>query len=133
MEKRNVLETMEGCPPWHPLGFCEVNDVIIRTFVAEGQFPWHLHREHEEFFLTIKGEITVETNQENFVLKEGDTLVVPPNVLHRPTASERSIGVLIPGDTDPTRADIYFVDADEVREKLPYVTGPIRILEDGPS
>jgi hypothetical protein len=56
---------------------------------------------------------------------------VPPNVLHRPTASERSIGVVIPGGTDPTRADIYFADADEVRKKLPYVTGPINILSEG--
>ena len=63
MEKRNVFETMEGRPPWHPVDFCEVNDVIIRTFVAEGQFPWHLHKKHEEFFLTMKRTFSTQNTR----------------------------------------------------------------------
>ena len=36
------------------------------------------------------------------------------------------------GNVSDARLELYFEDADEVREKLPYVTGPIHTLAEGP-
>lgn len=42
---------------------------------------WHWHTEFEIFLLT-KGHITFQINNENFTLKKGDIIIIPPNRLH---------------------------------------------------
>jgi mannose-6-phosphate isomerase-like protein (cupin superfamily) len=130
LEKRSLIQLAETLEPWHPIDFMEVNGVGTRLFVAEGSFPWHLHEQNAEFFLTIRGRITVETENGDFVLEEGEAVVVPANTLHRPRAESRAVCLAIPQSTDPRFDDTVYKDAAEVRATLPYVTGPIRLLDE---
>lgn len=44
--------------------------------------PLHYHPFQTEFFRIISGELTVRTKSETFLLKQGDTLEIPPNTSH---------------------------------------------------
>ena len=119
MEKRSLIQLAADLEPWHPIDFMEVNGVGTRLFVAEGRFPWHLHEQNAEFFLAIRGRITIETEHGRTVLEEGEAVVVPANTLHRPSAEYRSICLAIPQSTDPRFDDTVYKDEAEVRRTLP--------------
>ena len=54
----------------------------------EGEFVWHKHEEEDELFFVVKGSFTMELRDKNIVLNEGELLVVPKGVEHRPVAKQ---------------------------------------------
>ena len=38
----------------------EINDSCLRLAVNEGEFPWHYHSNFDEWFIVLKGELTIE-------------------------------------------------------------------------
>lgn len=56
---------------------------IYRTYIPEAftDFPMHWHEEMEIIY-TVKGRAKYYVNFKEFILKEGDILVIPPSSLH---------------------------------------------------
>ena len=61
----------------------------------------HLHRDHEEAFYVLAGELTVRVGPRRFVAPAGSFVVVPRGVVHRPSN---------PG-TEPARVLLIFSPA----------------------
>jgi mannose-6-phosphate isomerase-like protein (cupin superfamily) len=77
------------------------HDVMVVKF--QGEFPWHSHPDTDDFFLVLKGRVTVQTREGDVRLGPGELYVVPKGVEHRPVAEEEAHVLLIePTDTPNT-------------------------------
>ena len=57
-------------------------------------FPWHHHPHSDETFLCIEGELVIEFEDGEVVLKAGQVLTVPKGVRHRTRpAGDRSVNL----------------------------------------
>jgi mannose-6-phosphate isomerase-like protein (cupin superfamily) len=89
---------------WAPRLAAEPNGQAVKLAKVEGEFVWHSHDDADELFLVRSGELAIEFRDEPTVtLTEGQLLVVPSGVEHRPVAEEEAEILLFePGDTRNT-------------------------------
>jgi mannose-6-phosphate isomerase-like protein (cupin superfamily) len=55
---------------------------------AQGEFVWHKHDDTDDFFLVLKGRLTIQLRDGDVRLGPGELFVVPRGVEHRPVADE---------------------------------------------
>lgn len=88
-----VAAAAEG--PWQPRIAVRFNGYDAKVARFEGEFPWHVHEEVDEFFLVLDGAVTIMLREEaadGRVVERGvelgphDTFVVPRGVGHRPVS-----------------------------------------------
>jgi len=91
MEKVNLLEKFQLFNEhWSPKIAGELNGQQIKLGKFKGAFVWHHHDNEDELFYVVKGSFTMEFKDENIELNEGDFLIVPKGVEHRPNAKEEA-------------------------------------------
>jgi len=73
---------------WNPKIIAELNGQQIRIAKLKGEFIWHSHENEDEMFLVIKGKLTISFRDGDKALNEGEFLVVPKGVEHKPSAEE---------------------------------------------
>ena len=59
-----------------------------------GEFPWHAHDDADEMFLVLRGAFRLELRDAAIDVAEGEIVIVPRGVEHRPVA-EREAHVLL--------------------------------------
>jgi mannose-6-phosphate isomerase-like protein (cupin superfamily) len=72
---------------------------------AKGDFVWHKHDDTDDFFLVLKGRLTVEMRDRSVTLGPGELFVVPKGVEHRPVATEETHVLLIEPTGTPNTGD----------------------------
>lgn len=98
---------------WSPKVIAEMNDYQFKLVKIEGEFVWHEHPDTDEVFIVIEGTMQIEFEDRTIELSEGEMLVVPKGVRHKPYAeAECKVmlveprGVVNTGDTgDELTAD----------------------------
>jgi len=92
---------------WSPKVIAELNDYQFKLVKIQGEFVWHNHPDTDEVFIVIEGSMNIEFENETVQLNEGEMLVVPKGVEHKPYAdSECKVmlveprGVVNTGDAD---------------------------------
>jgi mannose-6-phosphate isomerase-like protein (cupin superfamily) len=75
---------------WKPKIVGELNGQYVKLVKFEGPFVWHHHDTEDEMFLTVKGRFRMELRDENVDVGEGEFVVVPAGVEHRPVADEEA-------------------------------------------
>ncbi|MES2003349.1 MAG: cupin domain-containing protein [Bacteroidota bacterium] len=89
MHKVNVLEKCnQVIDHWNPKIVGELNNQHVKLVKFKGPFTWHHHENEDELFYVIKGSFVMELRDQNIELSEGDFLIVPKGVEHRPNAAE---------------------------------------------
>jgi len=73
---------------WTPKIVGELNGQQVKLAKLQGDFIWHSHENEDELFYIIKGVLKMEFRDKMVVLNEGDMLIVPRGVEHRPIAEE---------------------------------------------
>jgi mannose-6-phosphate isomerase-like protein (cupin superfamily) len=78
---------------WSPRIIGELNGQHVKLVKLAGEFVWHHHADEDEMFLvlhgTLKMEYRVESGEERTIdVGEGEFVIVPRGVEHRPTATE---------------------------------------------
>ena len=66
----------------------QVNDQFIKVARVQGEFPWHTHALEDEMFLVVKGKFRMEFRDHDEWIGEGEFIVVPRGVEHRPVGEE---------------------------------------------
>ena len=75
---------------WSPKIVGELNGQYVKLVKVKGQFIWHRHEGEDELFLVCKGRLTIQLRERDVMLEEGEFLVVPAGVEHRPVAEEEA-------------------------------------------
>lgn len=75
---------------WNPRIVGELNGQQVKLAKFIGEFIWHSHEHEDEFFLVVKGSFRMEFRDKSVELKEGDFLVVPRGVEHKPVADQEA-------------------------------------------
>lgn len=89
MNKVNLLQKFSLITEhWSPKVVGELNGQQVKLAKLKGEFVWHQHEEEDEAFFVIKGALTMELRDKTIELSEGDMLVVPKGVEHKPVAKE---------------------------------------------
>ncbi len=95
--------------PFRPRIVAALNDYKVMVVKAKGDFVWHTHAETDDFFLVLKGKLTLELRDRDVVLGPGELFVVPRGVEHRPRADEEvellliePVGTVNTGDGEPS-------------------------------
>ena len=73
---------------WSPKVVGELNGQHVKVVKFQGEFVWHKHDHEDELFLVIKGRFRMEYRDRHVWLEEGEFLIVPRGVEHRPVAEE---------------------------------------------
>jgi mannose-6-phosphate isomerase-like protein (cupin superfamily) len=97
---------------WAPRIVARYNDNEIRLVKVEGEFIWHQHRDTDELFLILDGELDMEFRDRTVTLQAGELIVVPKGMEHRPCAPNGVATLLLidpkdmPNTGDPATATI---------------------------
>ena len=80
---------------WQPKVISEMNDYQFKIAKIKGEFIWHSHKDTDETFIVLKGEIKIDFKDGKVVVKQGEMFVVPAGVEHRPSSNKESHIMLI--------------------------------------
>ncbi len=80
---------------WSPKKVAELNDYEVKVVRIKGDFVWHTHKDTDELFLVVDGELTIQLRDRDVVLGPGQLFVVPRGVEHCPRADGEVTAVLI--------------------------------------
>ncbi|MDX2045253.1 MAG: cupin domain-containing protein [Chitinophagaceae bacterium] len=72
---------------WNPRIAGELNGQMVKLVKFKGPFTWHKHDNEDELFLVVKGSFVMELRDGHIELNEGEFLIVPRGVEHRPNAA----------------------------------------------
>lgn len=89
MQKVNIAEKLSQFSDyWNPRIIGELNGQHVKAAKLKGEFVWHHHDEEDELFLVVKGKLTMEFRDRTEEINEGEFIVVPRGVEHKPVANE---------------------------------------------
>jgi mannose-6-phosphate isomerase-like protein (cupin superfamily) len=101
MDKVNLGQKLASFTEhWKPKIVGELNGQQVKLVKFHGPFVWHHHEHEDEMFLVIKGRFQMEFRDRHVLVDEGEFLIVPRGVEHRPVAEEEAHVLLFePGST----------------------------------
>jgi mannose-6-phosphate isomerase-like protein (cupin superfamily) len=79
------------------------HDVMVVKL--KGEFVWHSHPDTDDFFLVLKGRLTIQLRDGDVQLSPGELYIVPKGVEHRPVANEEVHLLLIEPAGTPNTGD----------------------------
>lgn len=89
MEKVNLNEKLSLIQDhWNPRIIAELNGQQVKLVKFKGEFVWHHHEQEDELFFVLKGSFRMHLRDKVIDLTEGELIVVPRGVEHKPVAAE---------------------------------------------
>lgn len=89
MDKVNLAEKLARVSDyWSPKIVGELNGQQVKLVKFKGPFIWHHHDHEDELFYVVKGRFRMEYQDRSVELAEGEFLIVPHGVEHRPVADQ---------------------------------------------
>jgi len=94
MQKISLTEKLSAfCDHWSPKIIGELNGQHVKLVKFQGEFVWHHHENEDELFLVLHGSFRMDyrdaAGQEQAIgIAEGELIIVPKGVEHRPCAAE---------------------------------------------
>ena len=73
---------------WSPKIVGELNGQQVKLVKFKGPFVWHHHEQEDELFYVVKGCFDMEFRDKTITINEGDFIIIPRGVEHRPNANE---------------------------------------------
>ncbi len=73
---------------WTPRVVAEMNNYQFKVVKLLGDFVWHQHKDTDETFLVIRGELRIDFRDESVHVGAGELFVVPKGREHKPYAEQ---------------------------------------------
>ena len=80
---------------WSPKVVGELNGQEVRLARIGGEFVWHSHGDADELFLVVRGTLRMGLRGGDKVVNEGEFLIVPRGVEHKPIAETEEVWMLL--------------------------------------
>ena len=95
MHKINLAEKFSKISEyWKPYIAAELNGQHLKLDKLKGEFVFHHHEHEDELFLVVKGRFRMEFRDGHEWIEEGEFIVIPRGVEHKPSAREEAQVVL---------------------------------------
>ena len=89
MDKVNLTEKLAlFSEHWTPKIVGSLNGQHVKLVKFKGSFVWHHHETEDELFLVVHGNFTIHFRDRSLEIAEGEFIIVPHGVEHRPEAKE---------------------------------------------
>ncbi len=89
IEKINIKDKLKLIDEyWSPKIAGELNGQFVKLVKFKGEFTWHHHDNEDEMFLVIKGKFNMELKDKSIEINEGEYIIIPKGVEHKPVADE---------------------------------------------
>jgi mannose-6-phosphate isomerase-like protein (cupin superfamily) len=89
MEKVNLADKFSKISEyWKPHVAGELNGQMVKLVKTKGEFVFHHHEHEDEMFLVVKGRFRMEFRDRREWINEGEFIVVPRGVEHKPVADD---------------------------------------------
>jgi len=72
---------------WAPRVVAEMNDYQFKLVKVVGDFVWHSHKDTDETFIVLEGQLRIDFRDGSVALSAGEMLIVPRGVEHKPYAA----------------------------------------------
>lgn len=103
---------------WTPKIIGELNGQHVKLAKLEGEFVWHNHKNEDELFYVIKGQLIIEMRDHKVTLNPGELYIVPRGVEHKPIAhAEVHVLLFEPAQTKHTGDVVH----ELTKEKLDWI------------
>ena len=103
---------------WSPKIAGEVNDSYVKLVKFSGDFVWHKHEHEDEMFLVVKGEIVIKLRDGDVRLGEGEFVIIPRGVEHKPVADAEAHVLLFEPRTVLNTGDVVEERTRPVLERI---------------
>jgi mannose-6-phosphate isomerase-like protein (cupin superfamily) len=80
---------------WSPRVVAEMNDYQFKLVKLQGEFVWHDHKDTDEVFLVLKGEMDIGFRDRTVTVRAGEMFVVPRGVEHITRAAHECHALLV--------------------------------------
>lgn len=80
---------------WSPKVIGELHGVALKVVKLKGEFEWHHHDNEDELFWVTKGHLIIHFREGDVNLDEGELLIIPHQIEHKPEAPDEVEIVLI--------------------------------------
>ena len=89
---------------WQPKVVGELNNFAVKIVKVQGEFVWHHHDEEDELFLVVQGRLLIQVmeeaeSQRDIWVEEGEFVIIPHGVEHRPIAEAETHVLLLEPNT----------------------------------
>ncbi len=91
---------------WSPRIVAELNGQQVKLVKLDGAFVWHRHEKEDELFLVLRGALRMEFRDGAVDVGEGELIVVPRGVEHRPVANGRTEVLLFEPSSTVNTGDV---------------------------
>ena len=89
MDKVNLADKFQRFSDhWNPRIAGELNGQQVKLVKFQGPFVWHHHENEDELFYVVKGNFDMEFRDKTINITEGEFIIVPRGVEHRPNARQ---------------------------------------------
>ncbi len=101
MDKVNLAEKLARIrEQWQPKIVGELNGQQVKLVKFEGPFVWHHHDAEDELFYVVRGRFRMEFRDQTVWVEQGEFIIVPRGVEHRPVAdAEAEVMLFEPATT----------------------------------
>lgn len=87
MDKVNIQDKLDQVKEyWKPVIVGELNNQHVKLVKIKDEFAMHHHENEDELFMVIKGKLKMDYGDRIVEVHEGEFIIVPRGVKHRPIA-----------------------------------------------
>lgn len=90
---------------WSPRVIAGFNGHEVMVVKVKGEFVWHSHADADDFFLVLKGRLTIRLRDGDVSVGPGELYIVPRSVEHCPFAEDETELLLIEPVGTPNTGD----------------------------
>lgn len=103
---------------WSPKIVGELNNQHVKLVKFKGAFEWHKHELEDELFMVIEGSFKMHLREKTIELNEGEFIIIPKGVEHKPEAEEEVKILLFEPATTLNTGDQLNSFTKEILEKI---------------
>jgi mannose-6-phosphate isomerase-like protein (cupin superfamily) len=80
---------------WSPKIIAQMNDYHFKLVKLQGEFIWHDHKDTDEVFIVLDGEMTIHFHDGDVLVRNGEMFVIPRGVEHKTSAKRECCAMLV--------------------------------------
>lgn len=103
---------------WNPKIVGELNDHKVQVVKLKGEFVWHHHEKEDEMFLVIKGSLIIHFRDKDVEVNEGEFVIIPHLIEHKPEAKKEVEIILIEPKTSLNTGNVATKNTAKTQQKI---------------